>query len=46
MIENHWLFYYYMIKRLKHLEKIDNQLNLKLIEIINTYQSRYNKSIF
>ncbi len=45
MINKNGLFYYYMIKRLQNLEKKDNILSLKYINIVNNYQHKYNKSI-
>jgi hypothetical protein len=46
MICRSGLFYYEIIKRMKYLEKIDNELNLKFIEIVYNYQNKYNKNIF
>ena len=46
MIEKHGLFYYYMIKRLENLEKKDNELLKKYVEIVNNYQDKYNKCIY
>jgi hypothetical protein len=41
MIGKNTLFYYYMIKRLKNLEKIDNELDKQFIEIYSRLMELY-----
>ncbi len=40
------LYYNYIIKRMIFLEKIEYELKLLFIKVVNRYQNKYNKSIF
>ena len=46
MIQRNGLYYYHIIKRMKYLEKKDNEQYLKFFKIVDNYQNKYNKSIF
>ena len=46
MNKRNGLFYYKIIKNLEYLEKKDQVLYIRFIDIVDRYQNKYNKCIF
>ena len=46
MNKRNGLFYYQIVKKIKCLEKKDQELYIQFFKIVDRYQNKYNKCIF